>query len=195
MIDESWHPLACHLTHGPLNLHTSIQMHTSHDRFQTLSTLQPGIMSVYEDLLTPGGAMLRSHPLPESLIGKTYQEARRSFDTILVCGYIRDGQVQFLAKDTKKEVLKAGDKLVTLSSTVKQALPSSESKAVFENASAKMMARGMIKKAQESSKQKIIVVAMGPQVGTGSCEPHAAHRDHFSYTLAIATQRATSSLE
>ena len=147
----------------------TLRNHTSSadlaNRFTTLSTLQPGIMLVYEALLSPGGATLRTQPVPASLVGKTYKEARRSFSTTLICGYIRDGQVQLLAKDSKNEVLKEGDKLVTLSLTIKPALSSPDSKEIFENASAKLMARGAVKKAQQSSKKKIIVVAMGVQVG------------------------------
>lgn len=73
-------------------------------RFATLSTLQPGILPVYEALLTPGGATLRTQPLPQALVGRTYKEARRSYDEAVVCGYIRDGKVQLLPSDLKSEV-------------------------------------------------------------------------------------------
>jgi hypothetical protein len=39
-------------------------------------------MAVYEDMLEPGGAMLRTQTVRESLIGATYQQARRSFDKV-----------------------------------------------------------------------------------------------------------------
>ena len=73
-----------------------------HFRFTTLSTLQPGIMSVYESILSPGGPTLRTLPIPEPIIGSTYQDARRSLDKAVVCGYIRGGKIELLPKD--KEV-------------------------------------------------------------------------------------------
>jgi hypothetical protein len=74
-------------------------------RFTTLSTLQPGIMSVYESILSPGGASLRTQDLPESLIGATYKDARRSIDKAVVCGYIRGGKIQLLPNDNKVRCL------------------------------------------------------------------------------------------
>ncbi len=80
-----------------------------------LSALQPGIMNVYEDILCPGGAQLLTQAVPQSLVGSTYKQARRSFDDVLACGYIRDGRVQLLPSESKSEVLRATDRLVVLS--------------------------------------------------------------------------------
>ena len=73
-------------------------------RFTTLSTLQPGILSVYESILSPGGPTLRTLHIPDCLVGSTYQEARRSFEDAVVCGFMRNDQVQLLPSD--KEVTK-----------------------------------------------------------------------------------------
>ena len=73
-------------------------------RFTTLSTLQPGIMSVYEALLTPGGATLHTQPLPKELVGAMYMQTRRRFDKGIVCGFIRDDKLQLLPSDSESEV-------------------------------------------------------------------------------------------
>ena len=61
-------------------------------------------MSVYEALLTPGGATLHTQPLPKELVGTTYMQTRRRFDKGIVCGFIRDEKLQLLPSDSESEV-------------------------------------------------------------------------------------------
>ena len=67
-----------------------------------------------------------------------------------------------------RQVLKTGDKLVTLSLTSEQIAPSSESKLVFENAAIKVNDRRRSSKLAHgtyvSQKKSIIVVALESQV-------------------------------
>ena len=44
--------------------------------------------------------------LPEGLIGHPYSKARRCFDGVVVCGFIRAGQVQMLPEEA--EVMREG---------------------------------------------------------------------------------------
>ena len=46
-------------------------------------------------------------PLPRELRGQPYCKVRRSFDGIVICGYIRDGHIEMLPDEG--EVMREGE--------------------------------------------------------------------------------------
>mmetsp|Transcript_28169 Transcript_28169/g.61818 ORF Transcript_28169/g.61818 Transcript_28169/m.61818 type:complete len:801 (+) Transcript_28169:46-2448(+) len=135
-------------------------------RFTTLSTIEPGTMRIYQDLLSPRTGSLRTMPLPPALVGKTYKEARRAFDKVLVCGYIHNGTVNMVIPDSINTPLEAGDKLIVLGHGAGQAAISSTAPALFNTAANAARSRLGTSSRFKPQAQEYIVIAMDPKAVT-----------------------------
>eukprot|EP00798_Chlamydomonas_sp_ICE-L_P025759 gene25758-11423_t len=58
-------------------------------RLNAMSAVQPGLLRVYRQLMCPTEHTLQSRPLPDSRVGKTFQECRRLLLNDITCGFVR----------------------------------------------------------------------------------------------------------